>query len=434
MRRFTWFGPRWSLTLVVVLGTLSSGVADPFWPARHRAPRADAQPVFQLAQKPGTTRLASGDPLLPPPHSMQPIAEPVTVPTAVPVGRPIWAVDGGNMHGACTGWSAAQPLNFEPYAQGEYVGHARLSHVGQYRLRVDDLLEFVFRLTRNEQAHPYELNVGDEVRIESSADATLTRDLIIQPDGTLTLKLVGQVKATRQNVSQLRDTIETLYEKYYKTPAITVTPLKVNTKLEDLRAAVDRRQGFGGQTREARVTPEGTIALPAIGSVMAQGLTLEELKQEVDARYAQEVEGLEVTPVLLQRAPRYVYVLGEVRTPGRYALEGPTSTMQAISLAGGWNVGGNLRQIVIFRRGDDWRLLATMLDLRGAVYGKTPIPNDEVWLNDTDIVVVPKAPIRVFDDYVSLLFTNGLYQIAPFSTSTNFTFLNQLGNAGAAGS
>ncbi len=434
MRRFTWLGPRWSLIVVIVLGTLSSGVADPFWQARRRTTKVDSPPVFRLAQQSSEVPRPTGDPLLPFAQNTAPAPQPVAVQSMAPKGRPIWAVDGGNMNGACIGWSAAQPLNFEPYAHGEYVGHSRLPHVGQYRLRVDDLLEFVFRLTRNEQARPYELNVGDEVRIESTADATLTRDLIIQPDGTLTLKLVGQVKATRQSVSQLRDTIETLYEKYYKTPAITVTPLKVNTKLEDLRAAVDRRQGFGGQTREARVTPEGTIALPAIGSVIAQGLTLEELKQEVDARYTQEVEGLEVTPVLLQRAPRYVYVLGEVRTPGRYVLEGPTSTMQAISLAGGWNVGGNLRQIVIFRRGDDWRLLATMLDLRGAMYGKAPIPNDEVWLNDTDIVVVPKAPIRVFDDYVNLLFTNGLYQIAPFSTSTNFTFLNQLGNAGAAGS
>ena len=115
---------------------------------------------------------------------------------------------------------------------------------------------------------------------------------------------------------------------------------------------------------EARVTPEGSIALLRLGSVPAQGLTLGELKHELDERYAMEVEGLEVTPVLLTRAPRYIYVVGEVRTPGRFTLEGPTTLMQAIGLAGGWNVGANLRQVVIFRRGDDWRLIATMLDIR----------------------------------------------------------------------
>lgn len=349
-----------------------------------------------------------------------------------PEARPILAID--CQGGACVDWCSLSPLNFQPFGQGEYVGHHRAPHVCEYRLRVDDVLEFVFRLTREEQSRPYELNVGDEIRVESFADATLNRDLIIQPDGTITLRLIGQVRATRHTVAQLRDEIEQLYQRYYREPSITVTPLKVNTKLEDLRAAVDRRQGFGGQSREARVTPEGTIALPAIGSVFVQGMTLEEVKQEVDARYAEEVEGLEVTPVLTQRAPRYVYVVGEVKIPGRYTLEGPTTVMQSIALAGGWNVGGNLRQVVVFRRGDDWRLMATLLDIRGALYGKVPCPADEIWLNDADLVVVPKAPLRVFDDYVKLIFTEGLYQIAPFSTSVNFSYFNTLPGAAAAGS
>lgn len=323
------------------------------------------------------------------------------------------------------GWGAARPLDWQPFGQGEYVGHARTAHVPEYRLRVDDVLEFVFRLTREETTKPYQLNVGDEIRVESFTDASLNRDLLIQPDGTITLRLVGQVKATRQTVTQLRDRIEQLYTKYYKIPAVTVTPLRVNTKLEDLRATVDARAGAGGQNRQARVTPEGTIALPAIGNVPVQGLSLSELKRELDERFAAEVEGIEVTPVLLTRAPRHVYVLGEVKTPGRYLLDGPTTVMQSLALAGGWNVGANTRQIVVFRRGDDWRLLATMLDLRGALYGKAPAPTDELWVNDSDVIVVPKSPILVADDFINLVFTRGIYGVAPYSVGTSFSFFNQ---------
>lgn len=334
------------------------------------------------------------------------------------------------VNGCCgeLGWGAARPLDWQPHAQGEYVGHARSPHVGEYRLRVDDLLEFVFRLTREETTHPYHLNVGDEIRVESFTDPLLNRDLLIQPDGTITLRLVGQVKATRHTVVQLREQIEELYSKYYKIPSITVTPLRVNTKLEDLRATVDARAGAGGQNRQARVTPEGTIALPAVGNVMVQGLTLGELKRELDQRYAAEVEGIEVTPVLLQRAPRHVYVLGEVRTPGRFLLDGPTTVMQSIAMAGGWNVGANTRQIVVFRRGDDWRLMATMLDLRGALYGKMPCPADEIWVNDSDVIIVPKSPILVADDFINLVFTRGIYGVAPFNVGTTFSFFNQLPN------
>ncbi|HJT35210.1 MAG TPA: polysaccharide biosynthesis/export family protein [Pirellulales bacterium] len=319
------------------------------------------------------------------------------------------------------GWNAARPINWQRYAQGEYVGHERLAHVAHYRLRVDDDLAFVYRLTREETATPYQLNVGDEVRVESVTDPLLNRDLVIQPDGSITLRLLGQVRATRRTVAQLREEVEHLYEEYYKTPAITITPLRVNTRLEDLRATVDSRFGFGGQSRLARVTPEGTIQLPAVGSVPAQGLTLDELKRELDERYARFVDGMEITPVLTQRAARYVYVVGEVKTPGRYELTGPTTAMQSISLAGGWNYGGNLWNVVVFRRGDDWRLLATRLDLRGPLYGKRPCPADEIWLNDSDIVVVPKTGILVANNVIDLLFTHGLYGIVPFNTVTSFS-------------
>src|SRR3569623_2040177 len=287
--------------------------------------------------------------------------------------------------GACgeLGWKAARPIHWQRYAQGEYVGH--------------------------------------EIRIESFTEEALNRELIIQPDGTITLPLLGQVKATLRTVTQLRDDIEKLYLKYYKQPAITVTPLRVNTRLEDLRATVDSRFGFGGQSRRAKVTPEGTIQLPAVGSVPAQGLTLNELKRELDDRYAAEVEGIEITPVLTARAPRYIYVLGEVRVPGRYTLEGPTTVMQAISLAGGWNHGGNLWRTVVFRRGDDWRLMATMLDLRGPLYGKRPCPADEIWLNASDIVLIPKTGILVANNFIDMLFTHGLYGIVPFSSATSFS-------------
>lgn len=325
--------------------------------------------------------------------------------------------------GACgeLGWDAARPIAWQRYAQGEYVGHERLRHVDRYRLRVDDELEFVFRLTRTETSRPYQLNVGDELRIESLSDPMLNRDLVVQPDGNITLPLINEVKATHHTIVQLREVIDQRLRQFYKEPAITVTPVRLNTRLEDLRATSDARFGFGGQSRRARVTPEGTIQLPALGNVPVQGLTLMEVQRELHERLGRRFEGMEITPVLTTRAPRYIYVLGEVRTPGRYELTGPTTAMQAISMAGSWIYGGNLWNVVVFRRGDDWRLLATKLDLRGPLYGKRPCPADEIWLNDSDIVLVPKSGILVADNVISLLFTQGLYGIAPFSAATTFS-------------
>jgi len=325
------------------------------------------------------------------------------------------------------GWEAARLIFWQAYAQGEYVGHERLPHVPEYRLRVDDQLDLIYRLTRDETSTPYKLNVGDEIRVESFTDSELNRDLLVQPDGSITLRLLGQVHATGRTVTQLRDALEETYKKYYRVPAITVTPLKVNTKLQDLLNTVDRRYGVGGQSQFVRVTPEGTIALPAIGSVCAQGLTLRELQEELNQRYAAEiVEGIEVIPVLALRAPRYVYVLGEVRNPGRFELVGPTTAIQAISMAGSWNVGAHLRQIVVLRRGDDWRLMATMINLEAALRGHQPCPPGEIWLSDSDIVIVPKSPILQADDFINLVFTRGIYGVLPFSTTVNYSAVSAL--------
>lgn len=326
----------------------------------------------------------------------------------------------------CGGWEHNRTTAWQAYAQGEYAGHDRLAHVPEYRLRVDDELDLVYRVTREETATPYKLNVGDEIRVESFTDPQLNRDLMLQPDGTITLRLLGQVHATGRTVAQLRDSLEESYTKYYKVPAITVTPLKVNSKLEDLRAVVDNRYGAGGQSRVARVTPEGTIALPALGSVPAQGLTLGELQQELNERYRAEIEGIEVIPVLAQRAPRYVYVLGEVTLPGRFELAGPTTVLQALAMAGSWNKGANLRQIVIFRRGDDWRLLATMVNLQAALHGNDACPAGEIWLSDSDVIIVPKGPILIADDFIELVFTRGIYGVFPLNASINFAKLSSL--------
>ena len=314
-------------------------------------------------------------------------------------------------------WRAWGPIPWQAFAQGEYVGPSRAPHVPEYRLRVDDVLEFVFVLTR-EEFGAYRIQVGDSLKLESQIDATLTREVSVLPDGTVTFPLIGQVKVSGLTIAEIKAAVEEKYKKYYNKEVLadfTITATKYNTRLEDLRAAVDSRFFSGGQGRTVRVNPEGTISLPRIGQVPAQGLSLDEIRREVNERYAQVVEGLEVTPNLSQRAPRFIFVVGEVRNPGRFNLEGPTTAMQAIALAGGWNNGGNLRQIVVFRRADDWRLLATKLDLRGALNATRPNPADEIWLRDSDVVVVPKSSIKRTDDIIELVFTNGIYRVFPLS-------------------
>jgi polysaccharide biosynthesis/export protein len=329
------------------------------------------------------------------------------------------------------GWNACRMIPWQEFAQGEYVGHAREPHVPEYRLREGDVIAVYYVRTREELSRPYELQVGDRIRVESLAAGTgaeapgaepagggggddITRELIVQPDGTIDLPLVGQVRATRRTIAALRDELQERYTEFFRRFYITVTPIAVNTKLEDLMDTVDSRAGtLGGRQISITVTPAGEIQLPLVNSVFVQGLTLEEARREIDARYDATVPGVQTTLVLVQRAKRFVYVVGEVGQGGRFELEAPTTVMQAISLAGGWTPGSNLRQVVVFRRAPDWRLMATLLDLRGAFYARRPVPADDIWLNDSDIVLVPKTPLQQADELIEQIFTRGLYSVVP---------------------
>ncbi|MCR9295955.1 MAG: polysaccharide biosynthesis/export family protein [bacterium] len=321
-------------------------------------------------------------------------------------------------------WCDLHAYNFGPLSYGEHLGPVRLPSNLDYRVRVGDQLRFVYILSREVLSDTFPLRVGDELQISSPTDESIRlgdlnqgRGAQIQPDGMLYLSLIGPVPAAGLTIPQLRRSLqEVYYEHGVRNPSIDIIPIKTNTLLEDIRSAVDNRGGIGGgQVFIDSVHPDGNLRLPKIGPICVLGMTLDEVKREVNLRYRQIVSGLEVEPILDQEAEHFVYVYGEVGTPNRYQLLGPTTVTQALAMAGGVEIGGNNRQIVIFRRAEDWRLLATRVDLRGAHLGKVPNPADEIWLRDGDLIIVPKTPVQRIDDFVRQVFTEGIYGVFPYA-------------------
>ena len=327
----------------------------------------------------------------------------------------------GSRKGGEAKWRDDSDVPWEAYSYGGYIGPHRTPHVDEYRLRVNDQLEFVYLRTREQTSEPYQLFVGDIIRVSSAIDVTLNQAaLTIRPDGMVSLPLIGQVRTAGKTVENLQNELNDKYSKYVKNPAMVVQVTQGETPLQDLINSVDAKQGQGGQGREATVSPDGTVQLPGIGSIPAIGLTLKEVAREVNTRYRLRERGINVTPILTQRAPSFIYVVGEAVRPGRFELTGPTTAMQAIAMAEGFNTGGNLRQVIVFRRDHNWRLVATKLDLAGALYGKRPQPSDEIWLQNSDIVLIPKKPIQRLSEAVELYLTDTVYSIYPRALLFNF--------------
>ena len=315
-------------------------------------------------------------------------------------------------------WRDIRRMNIDAYGPGGYAGPSRMAHLSEYRLRPGDNIEVFYLITRIQTSGMYRLTPGDSLLIESLADEQLNRGTLesgleIQPDGTIAVRLLGQVRAAGMTVDQLREFLNEEYKEYYNEPAIDVTPVRTNTLAEDIRAAVGGISGFNQQSIVVEVMPDGKIRLPGIGEVCVQGFTLNEMKREINLRYREIVVGLETEPVLAQQAPHFVHVVGQVGNPSRVQLDGPTTVLGALASAGGHLATANMRQVVVFRRAEDWRLVSTILDLQGAVFGKRPTPADEIWVRDGDVIIVPERPIVRFDNWVQQIFVNGIYGVIP---------------------
>ena len=329
-------------------------------------------------------------------------------------------VDQQSVHEAgISSWNSKRMIPWETYAYGEYIGPARTPHVPQYRLRVDDQVEFVFQADRQRMQAEYRLTPGDTIRVVSAVDpelnaSTTENGVTVLADGTVSLDLLPTVMVAGKTIRELQAELESRYDRFFETPPrITVTGITTETARSDFFDSIDARGGSGGLTRTATVNSDGTLRLPLVGAIGVVGLTLDELELEVNARFMNQVQGIRVSVVLASQAPRFFYVVGEVEQPGRVQLDGPTSLMQAIARAGGWRNGGNLRQVVVFRRDRNWRLMALKLDISGGLLGKDPIPSDEIWLRDSDIVLIPKTPILRLADAIELYFTRSIYAVFP---------------------
>ncbi len=142
---------------------------------------------------------------------------------------------------------------------------------------------------------------------------------------------------------------------------------------------------------DVQVDAGGRLLLPLIGTVTAAGKTAPELSAEIAdrlrGRYLQAPQvAVWVSEILSQR----VTVDGSVVQPGVYPLTGPTTLIQAISMAKGPDIKlANLSRVVVFRTIGGERTVA-VFDLKKIRKGAAPDPE----IRGNDIVVVDGSQLK----------------------------------------
>ena len=98
------------------------------------------------------------------------------------------------------------------------------------------------------------------------------------------------------------------------------------------------------------VRPDGKISLPLIGDIVVEGLTVAQVKKELETRLKEFKESPNVSVVVQQVNSYGIYVLGEVAKPGRYQMKTFTTVLQAISTAGGFTPYAAKNRMFVLRK------------------------------------------------------------------------------------
>jgi polysaccharide export outer membrane protein len=130
-----------------------------------------------------------------------------------------------------------------------------------------------------------------------------------------------------------------------------VVPLEENYRIAPLDVLNVRVFKMTDLTGDYEVDLTGKISMPLIGEVSAIDLTTAELDQKLTGKLGEKyLENPDVSVGIKSSTRRSVTVDGSVGKSGTFAINGPTSLIQAIASAGGVTENGNPRRVAIFRQ------------------------------------------------------------------------------------
>ncbi|CAN5559232.1 polysaccharide biosynthesis/export family protein [soil metagenome] len=142
--------------------------------------------------------------------------------------------------------------------------------------------------------------------------------------------------------------------------------------------------------KSAVVQPDGRVALPLIGPMMAADRTIGELQAAITQAYGAQLLRPQVEVSIKTTAPLKVFVGGEVGNPGVYDMAGDGDALRAVIQAGGFKSSSKRSSVVIIRRGPGGRPMLRTADL---LSGMTSGRADLVPLRRFDIVYVPRSGV-----------------------------------------
>jgi len=139
-------------------------------------------------------------------------------------------------------------------------------------------------------------------------------------------------------------------------------------------------------TQSLQVRPDGKISFPLIGELAAGGRTVAQLQKDMEEKLSRFIPEPTISVGVQDIRSMFIYVIGRVNAPGRFAINAPVDVLQALAMAGGCNAFAETKGIKVFRKtGSETRIMG--FNYNDVSRGKNLEQN--ITLARGDVIVVP---------------------------------------------
>lgn len=100
---------------------------------------------------------------------------------------------------------------------------------------------------------------------------------------------------------------------------------------------------------KAVIAPDGFMTLPSVGPIHASGMTLSQLREDVERQLSSNEK---ISVILANPISEGYVVSGEVNHPNRFMYQRPTTLLEAMAMAGGATDHAQLKRVMVFHPGE----------------------------------------------------------------------------------
>lgn len=278
----------------------------------------------------------------------------------------------------------------------------------EYRAHPGDRIQVSFMRSLSDSfPQDYRLQMGDEVQVNVQDREDLGRLAAVAPDGKIYFPYLEPLPASGKTLKELQSIAEEKYLPMAKSARVTLVPVRFAGKID---AVLQGLTGPGrGPEYATHIALDGNAVFPQIGFLKTAGLSLQQLNAALREAYRPILPGVEITANLSPGSSRLITLLGELRRPGSFPIEGSVSLAAALGLSEGWLPSAHLEDIILVQKRDG-QIAISKFDL-----GKDLMAASQIQLVGGDVVFVPRSAITDLNVFVDQYLRRNL----PFSVGVS---------------